>query len=94
MGYFVLVLCDAAQSTITDNSTKNTRYVVPARRNECKKPSTFVHSKIRNINCADKEVTSILVADASIQLVVPEEIKPTFRTPCKCIDDGKVSSSI
>jgi hypothetical protein len=66
----------------------------PARRNECKKPSTFVPSKIININCADKEATSNFVTDASTQLVVPEEIKPTFRTPCSYIMVGKIQVNL
>ena len=64
-------------STNTYNSNKVARYVVPARH--------------RVISHGDKDgklnqgvcTTSVFIGTISVQNVPNQDVKPTFRTPCK-----------
>jgi hypothetical protein len=74
------------------------RYVVPARR---KKQANVLHSNNQRTELGSsyanygKEARTIIVADVPMQqLVAPEEIKPTFRTPCNHIMVGSIVVSL
>jgi hypothetical protein len=80
---------DKVLYTSIHNSVEVARYVVPARR---KKQSNVLHSNNQRTELGSsyanygKDAMTIFVADVPMQqLVVPEEIKPTFRTPCNYI---------
>ena len=60
------------------------KYVVPTRRNDRKKQHVIY----------GKEATNSFVADVPISLIAPEEVKPTFRTPCGSIMVGSISIKI
>jgi hypothetical protein len=68
---------DAAQFIVTNVSAKGAKYVVPARREK----------EVMNIIGDGNKATSICTGD----IVAPEEIKPTFRTPCKFIMVGQIA---
>jgi hypothetical protein len=70
-------LPDAAQFIVTNVSAKGAKYVVPARREK----------EVMNIIGDGNKATSICTGD----IVAPEEIKPTFRTPCKFIMVGQIA---
>jgi hypothetical protein len=68
---------DGVLTTAIDNSVKAARYVVPARRPE-------------NVACLSREVQILQIGTMQIQIVPQQEVKPTFRTPCKYITVGKI----
>jgi hypothetical protein len=76
---------DEAQYTITNNSSKDARYVVPAR---CQK--YIKHAEVNDITSDGDDAISICTED----IVVPEEIKPTFRTPCRFLMVGTIAIKI
>jgi hypothetical protein len=77
---------DAVLSTAIYNSVKAERYVVPARHQQ------FIeHTKKKDR--AGYEVqkdTSIMTGAHAIQIVSPQEVKPTFRTPCHYMMIGAI----
>jgi hypothetical protein len=89
---------DKVLYTSIHNSVEVARYVVPARR---KKQANVLHSNNQRTELGSsyanygKEARTIFVADVPMQqLVVPEEIKPTFRTPCNYIMVGSIIVSL
>jgi hypothetical protein len=76
---------DEALSIAINNSVKVTRYVVPARRHEYVR-----HTEVNNIIGDGNEATSICTEE----IVAPEEIKPTFRTPCNYIMVGQIAINL
>jgi hypothetical protein len=76
---------DEALSIAINNSVKVTRYVVPARRHEY-----IRHTEVNNIIGDGNEATSICTEE----IVAPEEIKPTFRTPCNYIMVGQIAINL
>jgi hypothetical protein len=76
---------DEAPYTVTNNSSKNARYVVPAR---CQK--YIEHAKVNDITSDGDDATSICTGD----IVAPEEIKPTFRTPYRILMVGTIAIKI
>jgi hypothetical protein len=77
--------CDEAQYIVTNNSSKDARYVVPAR---CQK--YIEHAKVNDITGDGDNTTSICTGD----IVAPEEIKLTFRTPCRFLMVGIIAIKI
>ena len=63
--------------TTTDNSMKAARYVVPARRQ--------IISHADEVGKLEQGggSTSVLIGTISVQIVPKQEVKSTFRTPCK-----------
>jgi hypothetical protein len=76
---------DEAQYIVTNNSSKDARYVVPARRQKY-----IEHAKVNDITGDGDDATSICTGD----IVAPQEIKPTFRTPCRFLMVGTTAIKI
>jgi hypothetical protein len=76
---------DEAQYIVTNNSSKDARYVVPARRQKY-----IEHAKVNDITGDGDDATSICTGD----IVAPQEIKPTFRTPCRFLMVGTIAIKI
>jgi hypothetical protein len=77
---------DEALCTAIDKSAKVARYVVPARRQ-----GYIEHAEVKDR--AGYEVqkgTSIMAGAHAIQIVSPQEVKPTFRTPCHYMMIGAI----
>ena len=81
----VLIAPDAALSTAISNSVKIARYVVPTRRQEYIK-----HAELNDIIGDGNEATNICIED----IVAPEEVNPTFRTPCRYIMVGQIATRL
>jgi hypothetical protein len=67
------------------NSVKVARYVVPARRQKY-----IEHTEVNDVTGDGNEATSICTEN----IIAPEEIKPTFRTPCSYIMVGQIAISL
>jgi hypothetical protein len=79
---------DEAQYTVTNNSSKDARYVVPARR------CIIAHAdRVRELDQSAVDI-SILKSSAQVQIVPKDEVKPMFRTPCKYFYVGKIKLQV
>jgi hypothetical protein len=75
---------DEAKSTVTNISIKAARYVVPARRHIITPASMDRKFDQDTVNI------SVLNSSAEVQIVPKDEVKPTFRTPCKYFYVGTI----
>jgi hypothetical protein len=79
---------DEVLSNATDTSIKVARYVVPARRR------IIAHAdKDGNLDQGASNI-SVLNSSAEVQIVPKDEVKPTFRTPCKYFYVGKIKLQV
>jgi hypothetical protein len=74
---------DEAKSTVTNISIKAARYVVPARR--------CIIARADNGGKLDLGTDNTL---GEVQIVPEDEVKPTFRTPCKYIMVGQIQINL
>jgi hypothetical protein len=81
----VRIRTDEALCTAIDKSAKVARYVVPARRQ-----GYIEHAEVKYITSDGNEATYICTED----IIAPQEVKPTFRTPCGSIMVGQIAINL
>jgi hypothetical protein len=75
---------DTVMPTATDNSVKVARYMAPARR------CIIAHAdNSGNLHQGTSNI-SVLKSLAEVQIVPEDEVKPTFRTPCRYFYVGSI----
>jgi hypothetical protein len=78
---------DEAKSIVTNNSAKVARYVVPSRRQE------YIDQAASNDSDVKKD-TKNMTGTPAVQIVLPQEVKPTFRTPCRYLMIGTIKIKV
>jgi hypothetical protein len=73
---------------VTNISIKAARYVVPARRH------IITPAGMDRKFDQDTVNISVLNSSAEVQIVPEDEVKPTFRTPCKYIMVGQIQINL